>query len=500
MMTTTATTTTTTTATTTTEPGTERAAEQPAGRRWWPLSARARILGWYTVLLALAAVGELVLQRQVLLADLDRHVSGALAQEVDEVRALASGTNPSTGRPFGADAAAIFDVFLARNIPGEGEALLTFVDGRPYKATRNAAALLDDAQLMQQWSQVTTSQWGEVETDLGPTRYLAVPLQAQGRAMGVFVVANLLNQERQEVEHAVRVGATIWLSLVGLASLAAWWVAGRVLAPVRLVSDTARELTESDLSRRVPVEGNDEIAQLAHTFNAMLQRLEEAFESQRAFLDDASHELRTPITVIRGHLELMGDDPEEQRQTVALVTDELDRMGRLVDELLLLARAEQPDFLQLEQVDLDLLTNEVLRKAQALGNWQLTLEGSGYGVIVADRQRLTQALMNLIDNACRHTDRGEPIGLGSAMLDDEARIWVRDGGPGIPPHEQERIFQRFMWEAGGRRRPGRAGLGLAITRTIAEAHGGRVEVESRPGEGSTFTLVLPTADGQRAGG
>jgi two-component system OmpR family sensor kinase len=475
----------------TTEPIAIEPSEEASRGLRRPVSARVRILGWYAVLLALAALGELLIQRQVLSASLDREVELALVQEVDELRALASGTDPNTGRPFGTDAARIFDVFLDRNIPSEGEALFTFVGDQPYKATRSAAPLLDHRELMEQWQVVTAPEWGEVRTDAGPVRYLAVPLRAEGEVHGVFVVANLLRQELQEIEHAVRVGALAWLALLGLASLAAWWVAARVLAPVRVVSDTARELTESDLSRRIQVQGTDEIAQLGHTFNGMLDRLEAAFDSQRAFLDDAGHELRTPITVIRGHLELMGEDPEERRETIGLVTDELDRMARIVDELLLLARAEQPDFLLLEPMDLDLLTKEVLLKAQALGNREWRLEDSGYGVMVADRQRLTQAVMNLIDNALRHTEPAARIGVGSTMSNGEVRIWVRDSGPGIPPEQRQRIFERFARRADGWGRPGSAGLGLAITRTIVEAHGGRVEVDSRSGEGSTFTLVLP---------
>ena len=152
---------------------------------------------------------------------------------------------------------------------------------------------------------------------------------------------------------------------------------GRVLAPLRLLTDTARSITETDLTRRIPVSGHDEIAELARTFNAMLDRLERAFASQRAFVDDASHELRTPITIVRGHLELLGDDPDERRETVALVTDELDRMSRFVDDLLLLARAERDDFLRVGEVELGALTDELLDKAarSARARWQLEARG-----------------------------------------------------------------------------------------------------------------------------
>jgi two-component system OmpR family sensor kinase len=276
-----------------------------------------------------------------------------------------------------------------------------------------------------------------------------------------------------------------------IASTLAWVVAGRVLAPLRLLADTARSISESDLTRRIPVSGHDEIAELARTFNAMLDRLEAAFASQRAFVSDASHELRTPITIVRGHLELMSEDPAERRETVTLVTDELDRMSRFVDDLLLLAKAERDDFLRVTVVELGALTDELLEKAQGLAQRDWRLEARGEAVIVADRQRLTQAMMGLAQNAVQHTTDGESIWLGTAASYREVRLWVRDEGPGIAPDDQERIFERFARASDSRRRSEGAGLGLAIVRAIAEAHGGRVRLTSRPGAGASFVLVIP---------
>jgi signal transduction histidine kinase len=172
------------------------------------------------------------------------------------------------------------------------------------------------------------------------------------------------------------------------------------------------------------------------------------------------------------------------------VLDELDRMSRMVDELLLLARAEHPDFLYLEDVNVGELTRQLHVKAQALGNREWRLERVGHGVIRADGQRLTQAIMQLAHNAARHTSDGDVISLGSASENGNARLWVSDPGPGIPPTDQERIFTRLArgWHLG---RLEGTGLGLPIVKAIAEAHGGRVEVMSRPGAGATFTVIIP---------
>jgi signal transduction histidine kinase len=240
------------------------------------------------------------------------------------------------------------------------------------------------------------------------------------------------------------------------------------------------------------VQGKDEITELTVTFNEMLERLQAAFTSQRNFINDAGHELQTPITIVRGHLELLNEEiPPEQYEAVELVIDELDRMSRIVNELLLLAKAEQPDFLYLETVELSLLIEELYAKATALAFRDWHLDAKAAGKIVVDRQRITQAVVNLAQNATQHTKEGDTIALGSALTGDSVRFWVRDTGEGIALADQERIFQRFARGSNGRRRSEGAGLGLAIVRAIAEAHGGMVELMSQPGCGSTFTIVIP---------
>jgi two-component system OmpR family sensor kinase len=463
------------------------------------LGFRTRVLGSFVALTAGATFAGLIVQRAVLLDRLDREVDDALEQERGELESLAgpSGVNPATREPFGTDVRAIFETFLERNVPVEGEVFVAFADGEYFRSTPSPVPLHDDPSFVEQVATAASPEWGRLTTDAGPARYLAVPLQVGGETRGVFVVANFLRGEREEVESGIRVAAAVAAGILVVATAVSWFVAGRLLRPVRHLTVAAEAINDTDLERRIPVVGSDEIARLARQFNAMLDRLAAAFAAQRAFVDDAGHELRTPITIVRGHLELMSDDPVERQETVELVTEELDRMSRIVEDLLLLAKAEQPDFIQIAPVEVAEFTTDVVIRARALGDREWRLDACATGEVDADRQRLTQAMLNLARNAHEHTPPDAEVAIGSAWDDEGIRFWVRDNGPGIDAADVDRIFDRFARGSGGRRRSDGAGLGLAIVRSVVDAHGGRVLLDNRPGEGATFTVLLP---GRRPGG
>jgi signal transduction histidine kinase len=457
---------------------------------------RIRILASYVILLALATLGSVFVIRQVLLVRLDDRVEHDLEQEVQEFRRLAGGTDPETGRPFGSNVRRIFSVYLERNVPNESEQLLAVPrQGVPrYRATERANVRLDGMHVSR-WRQLRETEQGELETTEGPARYTAIPLLRDGRSQGSFVVAYFIAGERDEVDEVVRIVAAVATAFLLIGTAVAFLAAGRVLAPLRELRDAARAVSGTDMTRRIDAEGTDELADLGRTFNRMLDRLEFAFSSQRDFIRDISHELRTPIAVIRGQLELISEggltDPVERVGALTLVTRELDRMSGFVDDLLLLARTEQPDFLRLETVPIRDLCEELIANARGLADREWTLEADSRRSIVADRQRITQAIMNLVRNAVEHTSEGDEIAIGGSVNGDLASLWVRDSGLGIAPEEQRRIFERFERGRDSRRRYEGSGIGLAIVRAITEAHGGRVEVQSRLGEGATFTVELP---------
>jgi two-component system OmpR family sensor kinase len=488
------------------------ARERPR-RGWYGVarSARTRILASYVILLAVSALVSTFAIRQILLIRLDDRVADAGQQEVLELdRLLAVGLDPATSKPF-ASPQRLFDVYLERNVPSNEEALVTFVDGKLH-GSQLARFPLDQLPLEQlnDWAELSSASpgaaervTGDFETELGKAHY-RVRRVSLAEGTGAFVVAILPAAELEEISDLQTYGAGATLAVLLIASAVAWLIAGRALAPVRLLTETARSISQSDLTRRIEAYGAGDAAEMARSFNAMLDRLEAVFRSQRAFVQDASHELRDPLTICRGHLELLSDDPEEQQRTIPLVLGELDRMGRIVDDLQLLAEAEHPDFLRLDWIDLELFAHELADKASALASRQWALDAAAEGTLVADRDRLTEAVMNLAHNAVQHTVATDTIAIGTSLVEDEVRVWVRDTGGGIALSDQARIFERFTRGRDAHRRYRGGGLGLAIVRTIAEAHGGRVELESRLGEGATFTIVLPrdpmegAADGQNS--
>ena len=280
-----------------------------------------------------------------------------------------------------------------------------------------------------------------------------------------------------------------------------WVVAGRVLAPIGRITAVARDIQATDLSRRIRLQGpDDELKQLADTFDAMLARLDAAFAAQQQFIADASHELRNPLAIIRTNIDVaLSDqdaDREDLRQAMGVVRRASDRMVRLVDDLLALARRQVPT-LEHEPVDLAAAVAEASDGfvVPAAARQIILDRAIAPGVtVIGDPDALKRAVANLLENAVRLSPSGSRIRLATGSEDGRAWVAVNDEGPGIAPEDQSRVFDRF-WRAdkARSRADGGTGLGLAIVRQIAESHGGQVRLHSRLGVGSTFVIWLPIA-------
>jgi len=291
-------------------------------------------------------------------------------------------------------------------------------------------------------------------------------------------------------------------SILGLGSLffgavaVGWYLSGRVLEPIDRITAVAREITGSDLTSRIELGGpEDELRLLADTFDSMLDRIEAALTSQTRFIQEASHELRNPLAVIRTNLDVVLSDPDaeadELRQTGEVVRRSAERMSTLVDDLLVYARLDVPSS-ELESVDLVQVVREVSEEfsGPAKGR-QISIERLGPSVLLVhgDPVALRRALINLVGNAVRLAPEGSVLTIQAEQVDRRAAIRVIDQGPGISLADQQRVFDRF-WR-GASRDDDRRGLGLAIVSRIARAHNGSVSLESELGEGSTFTIDLP---------
>jgi signal transduction histidine kinase len=466
-------------------------------------SVRAKVV---TVVVSVTAIGLLAtgllthaIQSQQIMDD----ISEDFDQEIGELQQLAeTGVDPETGEEFHG-AGRLMSVAMERNVPGTNEMFVSYLDGEhqqtnpPTRGRVVAEHPVVRAAVQDLTPESARTVQREIDTpEMGRVWFVVVPVTVADRQeVGAYVMAAALDDALRAETDVMRTYAIVCCVALVLLGLFAWLVVSRLLRPLRQLSSTATRVTETDLSQRVPVATDDDLGELAGAFNTMLDRLSTAIETQRQFLDDAGHELRTPLTVLRGHLEVLDpDDPADVRETRDLLLDETSRMGQIVEELVLLAKAERSDFVTPAPVDLGRLTDDVHDKARALGARRWVVDARADAEVVADAHRLTQAVLQLADNAVKFTGPDDEVGIGTQVFDGPAgrqvRLWVRDTGPGVPPEEAERIFDRFARGSTTGGVPG-SGLGLAIVRAIAQGHGGDVVVEgSDPSTGS----------GQRAGG
>jgi signal transduction histidine kinase len=458
--------------------------------------ARTRILAWYLALTTIFLTLSVPVVTRLILFQVNLRVRSDLIEELEAFDNFQQTQFPQIETQNEAMLAKLFKEFLNYKIPEDDTFLITILDGQFYYSNPRSRPniLAIESQLMQKWSTLkepTEGEWTTSNPEIGRILYLTKPVIVRGEVIGILIAAHLTAGEVKEAFDAVKMSLKILVIALLCAALAAWIASGKVLNPLQKLSQTVASIDESDLEQRIAVTGSGEIAQLTKRFNQMMERLQKVFLSQRELLNDAGHELRTPITIIRGHLELMGNDPQEQEETLAIVFDELDRMSRLVNNLVLLAKAERFDFLQEETINIALFTQEIYSKITTLAprNWQLNNRGRGH--FQGDRQCLTQAMINLAQNAVQHTEETDRIILGSKSNRNAVSFWIEDTGAGFAPKDRKLIFQRFARAANNRRYSQGQGLGLSIVQAIAQAHRGQVEANGEIGKGAIFTLILP---------
>jgi two-component system OmpR family sensor kinase len=485
-------------------------------------SVRFRLLATLLVFMAVGLFVAGAATHAAQLNSLNDRVNAELQLPRKNLDELAKRGQPNSGATY-ASLNSLFTTYLRSGAPGGYESVMTVVRGRsvilPFgdQPTKlNTAAITDN---MWDWSVPRQTVMRDVDLDGRQVRLAITSVSLAGgrRDQGLLIASSEIGAQRAEVFASMWTFALASTATLAMTGLVGYLVTGRLLRPIRRLREATEATTFEDLTKRVEVpDSTDDIAQLAMNFNRMLERLESGSDNQRRFVHDASHELRTPMTIIRGYLELLhAGDPDDVDQTRELLLDELDRMQVLVDDLLLLARSGRPDFVTPGWVEADDLLEDVLNRVRVLGERQWRLEARPGGLIHADRRRLTQALEQLAANAVNHTSESDRISVGGAWVEDDdgapqggravvvrepaargsasrkLEIWVSDTGTGIPADEHERIFERFGKGRNSAAMEG-SGLGLSIVKAIAEAHGGTVLLESEEGKGSRFALRIPS--------
>jgi two-component system, OmpR family, sensor kinase len=339
-----------------------------------------------------------------------------------------------------------------------------------------------------------------------PLLIYSEPVLAAGQLTEIVQVAAPIAQREQSL-NTLRIILIIGTALVSVAAfIIGWLLAGTALGPIHRLTETAKAIgNERNFSQRVEHVGpNDEIGQLAITFNGMLTELESAYrqveqalESQRRFVADASHELRTPLTTVRGNIELLHHEPpmsaQERTDVLADTKDEVERLIRLVQQLLVLARADAGRELRHESVAIRPLIEDVCRQTKLLApDRTIVCESIPDATALGDCDALKQVLLILLDNARTHTSPRSTIGVTTAVADGQVAISVRDTGLGISPDVLPHIFERF-YRGDASRTGTSSGLGLSIAQELVQVQGGTITVESKVGRGTVFTVTLPQA-------
>jgi heavy metal sensor kinase len=333
-----------------------------------------------------------------------------------------------------------------------------------------------------------------------PRLVYAQPLPASQGPGPVLIVSRSISELQSALTQTILFLAVLSLLIILAGTLLAHRLAGNILEPVRRIASTARSLSQHELHRRVEVKvPPDELGELVETFNGMLARLEASFESLRRFTADASHELRSPLALMRSELEgtlARARTPAEYEQVLRDLEAEVEHMARMVDQLLMLARADagalQPAATNLDVADFLHETAARWRPMADQRHVRLDVDAPDSGIVAADPDLLRRVMDNLIDNATRHSPAGTAVRLTGAPTAGGWNIEVRDEGPGIPPAARAALFERFARVDGARSRvDGGAGLGLALSRAIAESHGGSLQLVDPNGRGASFRLFLP---------
>ncbi|GER88069.1 two-component sensor histidine kinase [Dictyobacter vulcani] len=478
-------------------------------RPWWPLGIRLQLTLWFTCVFAILLFGASAFLYQHLQTSLARSLDSTLQSRAEQIAGeiyLQDNhiqMHESVGDLPGFDQQANNNTAPPHSVNDNILVSIFDQDGKPYRSTPAFRTLNVPANSVAQtlkgdpWEDTVKSRDGTQDA-----RIYSRTIIKNGHLVGVVQVGQFLDELQLMLRHVANELLVMGVVVLLFSALGSYWLASRAFAPIHNLIRTARSIKEGDLHQRVPVpKARDEVYFLAVTLNEMIESLEAVFSRQRRFVADASHELRTPVAVIRSTTDvalLHASTQEEYIGVLRNVNLESERLGRLINDLLALARGDEGQTkLELEPVRLDQLADVVAANADMLAEERhITIYRDQLQptMIMGDETRLIQMVMNLLDNAIAYTNAGGCIRLSVINNSKQAILTVQDTGIGIDAEHLPHIFERFYRADQARIRDGggSSGLGLAIVEWTVNAHQGSISVDSQPGKGSTFTITLPT--------
>jgi len=462
-----------------------------SGARWRRPGTAGRLATLYFVVLLVVLGGVVAALVENFTLSYQTVVGQSLAAEASSFR------HAAISRPAGQGLTAFAKSYLGGHALPAGETVVVWVPGQGSVGSPGTPALLADPVVRATLasppgsSQLVTATIGGT-----PVELLFAPIQVGSRTEGMFIASSAMAsfaQERSKLLVVSIIGAAIAL---GIAAISAFLLLRRLLRQVGGITQAANDISAGDLHRRLGDQGtDDEVGELAHSFDAMLDNLDTAVTAQRRLLADVSHQLRTPLTVARGQLEVLErtdlNNPVAVSETVALVIDELEHMRALVERMMQLGRSMERDQLVRETVDVRALMVDVFEASRVLASRDWLLRPLPDALLEADVAKLRGALLNLVDNAVKATGPQDSIALGATISTDRrwVALTVEDSGPGVPQSERSSVLFRFA-RPGARDSDG-TGLGLAIVKAVAEAHGGWVEIGDSQLGGAKVTITVP---------
>lgn len=466
---------------------------EPRGHRRLPRWGTAARLATFVALMLAVVIGlALFGLLRTFRAQSDASTTRTLVVELQTFR------NAAGARPAGQSLEAFSESYLQTHVLANGESVAVVLPNGHLIGSADSRSLLATPTVIG-WSRTPPAKGLRTQISANDGTYLvtAVPLIANGRSVATIVAAANLERVHEDLGRVRNLAIGEAAIALAAAVFGSYFMLRRLLGRVGRITHTAADIAAGALDRRLhDPHDTDEVGQLAATFDVMADKLSAAMAAQRRLLSDVSHQLRTPLTVARGHLEVLNrtgaEDPAAVRETVDLVVDEIDHMKALVEQLLMLGHALEPDFLTLEPVDLRSFCQDLIDTSRVIAPRRWELSEVPDVVLRADAPKLRGALLNLIDNAVHATRDGDVVGL-SVHRDATGRttLSVDDSGPGIPPARRELVLERFA-------RPGAvdsegSGLGLAIAQAVARAHGGELVIGDSPHGGCRVSIVLPPA-------